>query len=31
LTEDDAMSISEEIKEDWWQKNKAKVLDGIDE
>lgn len=31
LTEEDAMSISESIKEDWWQKNKKKLLEGIDE
>lgn len=31
LTEKDAMSISEAIKKDWWEKNKKKLLEGIDE
>lgn len=31
LTEEDATSISESMKEDWWQKNKKQLLEGIDE
>lgn len=31
LTEDDAMTIANEMKEDWWQKNKSELLKGIDD
>ena len=31
LTEEDAMSIAEEMKADWWNKNKDRLLDGINE
>lgn len=31
LKEDDAMALAEEIKTDWWEKNKAQLLEGIDE
>ena len=31
LTEEDAISIAEEIKADWWNKNKDRLLDGINE
>ncbi|MCP5103522.1 MAG: hypothetical protein GY950_09095 [bacterium] len=31
LKEEDAMSLAEEIKTDWWEKNKNQLLDGIDE
>jgi len=31
LKEDDAMALAEEIKADWWEKNKNQLLDGINE